>query len=308
MERNDVSDRSLDMQEETLDDRIIALKTRAADDYSQACLEGARRALTDHDNPLRLNFFATAMRILFEHMMETLAPNDDVARTSWFKPEQKSGKPTRGQRVVYAIQGGLTETFVTQELRVDPRPLRKRLLEAFDACSNRVHEREHNVIADPGEQDAVAEAILAALASLFDAIRDCRAAVVEPIAETLDEAAVDALLSETILEVDELATHHSIQEVYVDKTIVHAIGPDTITYRSTGSVDVILQFGSNSDIRNDMGAEIEQSFPFACDIEVPLSEPWNLEWAEPRYGVDVSKWRDAMRPDDFEPDGINSDD
>lgn len=286
------------MQDQTLDDRIVALKAKAADDYSRSCLEAARHALADHENPLRLNFFATAMRILFEHMLDTLAPNEDVARTTWFKPEQKSGKPTRGQRVVYAIQGGLSETFMTQELRVDPRPLRKRLLEAFDECSNRVHEREQRVITDAGEQDVVAEAILAALASLFDAIRDCRAAVVEPIAETLDEAAIDALLSETILEVDELATHHYIQEVYVDRTTVHAIGPDTITYRSAGSVNVILQFGSNSDIRNDMGAEIAQSFPFACDIEVSLSEPWNLEWAEPRYGVDVSKWRDAMRPDD----------
>lgn len=294
------------MPERTLDDRIIALKTQAADEYTESCLEGARRALADLENPLRLNFFATAMRILFEHMMDTLAPNDEVARTSWFKPEQKSGKPTRSQRIVYAIQGGLSELFVTQELHVDPHPLRKRLLEAFDECSTRVHEREHNVVAEPGKQDAVAETILTAYTSLFDAIRDCRAAVVEPIVETLDEAAVDALLSETILEVDELATHHYIQEVYVDNTKVHAIGPDAITYRSTGSVDVILQFGSNSDIRNDMGAEIEQSFPFVCDIEVSLSEPWNLEWAEPRYGVDVSKWRDAMRPDDFEPDKIDS--
>lgn len=293
---------------ETLDDRIISLKARASDDYSQSCLEGARRALTDHDNPLRLNFFATAMRILFEHMMDTLAPNEDVARTTWFKPEQKSGKPTRGQRVVYAIQGGLSETFVTEELHVDPRPLRKRLLEAFDECSNRVHEREHNVIAGLGEQDAIAGTILAALASLFDAIRDCRAAIIEPIAETLDEAAVDALLSETIMEIDELATHHYIQEVSVGKTKVHAIGPDTIIYRSTGSIDVILQFGSNSDVRNDMGAELEQSFPFTSDIEVSLSEPWNLEWAEPKYGVDVSKWRDAMRPDDFEPEETVPDD
>jgi len=296
------------MQAETLDDRIVALKTRAADGYSQSCLEGARRALADHVNPLRLNFFATAMRILFEHMMETLAPNDDVTRTPWFKPEQKSGKPTRGQKVIYAIQGGLSETFVTKELHVDPRPLRKRLLEAFDECSKRVHERESNVILDTGEQDSVAESILAALVSLFDAIHDCRAAVVEPIVETLDEAAVDALLRETILEVDELATHHSIQEVYVDRTTVHGIGPDTIIYRSTGSIDVILQFGSNSDVRNDLGAEMEQSFPFACDIEVSLSEPWNLEWAEPRFSVDVSKWRDAMRPDDFEPNGTDSDD
>lgn len=101
-------------------------------------------------------------------------------------------------------------------------------------------------------------------------------------------------------EVDELATHHYIQEVYVVDTIVHAIGSQTITYRSTGSINVILQFGSNSDVERGDGAELQESFPFSCDIEVPLVDPWDLELAETRYGVDVSSWRDAMKPDDVD--------
>jgi hypothetical protein len=107
-------------------------------------------------------------------------------------------------------------------------------------------------------------------------------------------------MSETILEVDELATHHYIQEIYVADTTVHAIGPETITYRSTGSIDVILQFGSNSDVARGDGAELEQSFPFSCDIEIPLLDPWDLGLAETRYGVDVSSWRDAMKPDEVD--------
>jgi hypothetical protein len=283
----------------TLDERIVALKARMPDDFSQSCLEGARRAVADRDNPLRLNFFSTAMRTLFEHLMDTLAPNDSVMRCSWFKPEQVNGKPTRGQRIVYAIQGGFPEAFVATELLVDPGPLRKRLVASVDECGKRIHSRDYNAITDHDEQDALADTILSAFVSLLDALRDCRAAVLEPIAEALDEVALDTLLSETLGEVDELATHYYLQEVYVDHTEVHAIGPETITYQSTGSVDVILQYGSNSDVRNDMGAELEQSFPFTCHIEVPLSEPWNLELAETRYGVDVSEWRDAMMPDDY---------
>ncbi|WP_342740023.1 hypothetical protein [Bradyrhizobium sp. B117] len=45
---------------------------------------GAQHALADAANPLRLNFFSTAMRILFEHMMGTLAPVDQVVQTEWF--------------------------------------------------------------------------------------------------------------------------------------------------------------------------------------------------------------------------------
>lgn len=289
------------MQEATLDEQLVALKPKGIDEFSRSCLEGARRALEDRDNPLRLNFFSAAMRILFEHMMDTLAPIEDVMRSAWFQPEKRDGKPTRGQRIVYAIQGGLSENFVADKLKVDPAPLRKRLLAAVDECSKQVHAREHTVVADPDQQDEVAAATIAGVGSLLDSVHFCRRAILEPITEILDEAAVDALMSETILEVDELATHHYIQEIYVGETTVHTIGPETITYRSTGSIDVILQFGSNSDIRNDMGAQLPQTFPFSCDFEVSLSDPWNLDCAEPSYGVDVSSWRDATMPDDIGP-------
>ena len=104
--------------------------------------------------------------------------------------------------------------------------------------------------------------------------------------------------SETLGEVDELASHYSLEEVYVDRVVVHTIGVDTITYRATGSVAVVLQWGSNSDVRRGDGAELGQSFPFYCDLVLPLDEPWNLDLAETTYGVDTREWRDAMRPDD----------
>ena len=141
------------MPEPTLEDKIAALKPKATDDFSRSALDGARHALADGDNPLRLNFFSTAMRILFEHMMDTLSPNDEVIRCSWFEAEREEGKPTRWQRIIFAIQGGLSEAFVTQELKVDPLPLRKRLLGAIDELSKHVHGRENTLIRDRDEQD-----------------------------------------------------------------------------------------------------------------------------------------------------------
>ena len=241
------------------------------------------------------------MRILFEHMMDTLAPEEAVVRSVWFKPERKDGKPTRGQRIVFAIQGGLCEAFVTQELQVDVEPLRKRLLAEVDECSKHVHGREYTVVTDRDQQDATAAATISAVRSLLQTLEFCRQKILDPIVESLDEAAVDTLLSETLAEVDELATHWSLQEVYVAETRVLSIGAEAITYRSTGSIDVVLQWGSNSDVRNDMGAELEKSFPFHCEMQVPISEPWNLELAETTsYGVDTRAWRDAMKPDDWD--------
>ena len=124
-----------------------------------------------------------------------------VAKTSWFKAERVDGKPSRGQRVLFAIQGGLSETFVKDELKVDLPPLRTRLLTAFAELSKHVHGNENTITRGQSEQDIVAERTVAAMGAFLDALRECRDAVLMPIAEALDSAAVDALLSDSMLEV-----------------------------------------------------------------------------------------------------------
>lgn len=282
----------------TLEEAVRALKTNVMDRYSATVVDGAWHALADTQNPLRLNFFSTAMRMLFEHIMGELAPMGQVAAASWFRPERDDGRPTRWQRAVFAIQGGLPETFVRDTLHIDPTPLRRHLLSAIDELSKHVHGRADTIVPDTSEQDAVAMATVAAMTAFLDTLRGCRDAVLEPIAEALDDAAVDALLSETIMEVDELATHYSLDEVYVDTFRVAAIGADTITYMVRGSIDVTLQWGSNSDLRRGDGAELDQNFPFECEFELPLDDLWDLQLAEPVYRVDTSEWTDAMQPDD----------
>jgi hypothetical protein len=158
--------------------------------------------------------------------------------------------------------------------------------------SKHIHGRENTIVLDLREQEIIAAATLAAMGAFLDAMRECRAAVLEPIVEALDEAAVDALITDTIDAVDELASHHSVEEVYVDDVIVASIGAETITYRAKGTLSVVLQWGSNSDVRRGDGIELPQSFPFYFDIEVPLSEPWELGYAETSYVVDTGEWRE----------------
>jgi hypothetical protein len=285
----------------TVLDAVAALKPKTVDQFSSCVIDGAERALADEANPLRLNFFSTAMRILFEHMMDSLAPRDEVIQCQWFKREGgERGKPNRSERILFAIQGGLSDEFVREELHIDTSPLRSRLLTAIDELSKHIHGRENTIIFDPRAQDTIATATVAAMGAFLDTMRECRAAVLEPIAEALDEAAVDALITDTIDAVDELASHNSLEEVYVDDVIVQNIGASTITYRATGAVSVVLQWGSNSDVRRGDGIELPQSFPFYCDIEVPLSEPWELSDAETSYGVDTSAWRERNEPDDWD--------
>jgi hypothetical protein len=279
---------------------LKALRRHIEDKFSRIVLDGAQHALADIENPLRLNFFSTAMRILFEHTMDIYAPEADVIRAEWFRSERDGGSPTRWQRVRFAIQGGFSEAFITHQLGVDATPIRARLLGAINEMSKHVHGRAETVIRVRTDQDNVIQRTSNAMLEFLTIMHECRNAILEPLAEKLDEAAIDALLNETIQSVDELASHHSLDEVDVEDIRVASIGVDTIRYRVSGSVEVILQWGSNSDVRRGDGAEIGQSFPFHCDFELPLNEPWDLSLAEPIYVVDTSSWRDMFEPDESE--------
>jgi hypothetical protein len=281
-----------------LNDLLAALKPKAIDAFSQSAIMGAQHALADTANPLRLNFFSTAMRILFEHMIGTLAPVDQVVQTEWFASERKDNLPTRWQRIVFAIQGGLSDSFVKDTLQLDIAPLRQKLIKAIDNLSKHVHGREETIIEGNDEQDAAACGAIEALGNFLDTYHECRKTILDAIQEELDDAAVDALITDTIQEVDELATHHSVEEVYIGDTSVRSIGPHFITYRATGTIAIGLQWGSNSDMRRGDGAEANLSFPFYCDIQVSLDDPLNVAFSETDYAVDVSSWHDGMSPDE----------
>ncbi len=110
----------MEIENPTLTETVTALRSKVNDQFSVRAIEGAHHA-DGHENPLRLNFFSTAIRILFEHLMDTLSPEEEVVKTSWFRAERDDGKPNRGQRILFAIQGGLSDAFVKEELEVDYR-------------------------------------------------------------------------------------------------------------------------------------------------------------------------------------------
>ena len=162
----------------------------------------------------------------------------------------------------------------------------------------RRHAREHTVVRDAAAQAGAAYDMLSTFNDLFATAAQTRQAIVNPIQEGLDATAVDALLAETIQAVDELATHHSIEEVYVGELAVTSLTSAAVTYRASGTLAVGLQWGSNSDVRKGDGAELDQSFPFTCEIVLPIDEPWYLALAATTYSVQTERWTDMMAPED----------
>jgi len=142
----------------------------------------------------------------------------------------------------------------------------------------------------------------AALNDLCRTLVEVRAELVEKLEEHIDTAVIDRTLSETIIEIDELATHHTVEEVYTSGVEVVRISSSRIDLAAKGTISVELQWGSNSDLRRGDGALLPISFPFNCNLSSPVDDPEEIDSDDDTFVVDTSSWRDAHDDEDLDDD------
>ncbi|MCW6537654.1 hypothetical protein [Sphingomonas lycopersici] len=274
----------------------------APTEFTRDAMLGAALALDQRENPLRLNLFSAAIRIFLDHVMDALAPREQVEACRWFEPVEGQDKPVRKARLTYALIGGLTVDQVDELTGIDVKPLINEVIAAYSALNKHVHGREDTIVRDLGEQDAIAHDVLGALADLLEAQRDYRDEIVRGIADALQSEAVQAFTTETVGEIDILAAHHTIDWVGIDERWVVGITASHVEYEITGSVGVTLLYGSGSDRRRGDGAEMADEFPIGMRFRAPVETPVDLGAAEITSEVDTSGWFD-----DGEDDGGNED-
>ena len=114
--------------------------------------------------------------------------------------------------------------------------------------------------------------------------------MLDGLEKAVDQHLLKKVISETIVELDELATHHLVEEVNVDSVVVVDIGPTDLTLEIDGNVGVELQYGSSSDVRNDIGAVMSDSFPFTASMCVRFKRPLGSEATISDLKVDTSDW------------------
>jgi len=277
---------------------VDALGRRLIDDFSRSVLLGAIQAAADGTNPIRGNLFAAAIRELLGHTLHELAPDEELRKCSWFKPETQDGRPTRAQRQRYVIQGGLSDGFVCNDLGLDVEALRQELSKAVDSLNRATHLRPKSIVADQEAVETLVCTALGAVTALFDAVEHCRHEMMTAIADAVVDQATEEVLQETIQTIDELATHHSIEEVYVGDVRTIKIDSEYVWYRASGTIAAELQWGSNSDLRRGDGATLDHSFPFECDIPAPVSDPRQLETSLTELRVSDGGWRDNYYDED----------
>lgn len=270
------------------------LKPRLANDFQRRLLTATMQSVQEASNPLRLNNFSASFRELFRHVLVELAPDQQVTATSWFAPDEKNGgRVTRAQKVHYVVHGGLDPAYVEDELGIDVAAERQALLKTLDRLNKFTHVNADSFDSSPADVERHASAACEALQSFLDCADEARNLLCSRVEERVQEDVIGEAIGDTILSLDEIATHHYIDEVDVHQIEVTSMDHAEIQFIAYGSVGVQLQWGSSSDVRRGDGAVIPDSYPLTCKFISKVDSPEELEMVQYSLCVDTSSWWDG---------------
>lgn len=92
-------------------------------------------------------------------------------------------------------------------------------------------------------------------------------------------------------DVDILATHHWMEDVHVDSFHIVKMKSRELDIEVDGSIDYLLQWGSDGDIKRGDGHQFNDSFPFKANYKIELAK--NTLKSIPElieYRIDTSGW------------------
>ncbi|UGY11943.1 hypothetical protein HAP48_0000405 (plasmid) [Bradyrhizobium septentrionale] len=169
--------------------------------------------------------------------------------------------------MTYIVQGGLPIEFVTDSLQLDHDAVCCPLIKAMDKLNKATHVREKTLLTDDAAIRALVDAALNSLIDLFKATRECQQEVHRQLAGEIHDAVLDTFLGETLQELDEQSTHTLFDYHQTEDIQVMTIDDEFIHLKVSGTVYADLQYGSGSDMRNDMGAVISDSYPYTARLQ-----------------------------------------
>lgn len=228
---------------------------RGAQSEFQEELLGAAINNLEALGPLRINNFAYSLREFFRHLLLEAAPATEVAKCNWFSPVKgATGGVTRAHRAKYAIQGGLSDKFLGKKLGFEGvNEVLTELAKSQNTLRKYTHIEPDTFGVSDAETNKVAKKCLEAAASYVERIIDCRSSVRDALTDHIDQHLLDEIVSNGIAALGELATHAWTDDHVIEGILINGISATTVLVHVSGTVDVVLQYGSDADVKRDMG-------------------------------------------------------
>lgn len=241
--------------------------------------------LENDSDPLRVNSFAYSLRELIRNVFERRAPEEKVKSCTWFKKETDNGKPSRKQRYIYSIQGGLGHKFVKDELAMDVLEPWKEIKETIDSLSKFTHVNDETFDISHEECEKLSEEALGILLSIFNMIEDTRTELHYELASHIDNELMSTFVSNSMPDIDILSSHSYVE--YSEVTDYELIGIDNheLTFRGEGNAQVSQNYGKGDD-----ACEINEEYPFEFTGSSTVGKPYELSIPPECISIDVSCW------------------
>ena len=271
-------------------DDLQIIRKHLDGEFEQRMLDAAMNNLLDENNQLRFSNYAYALRELFLHVLKRMAPDENVQLCEWFPGLNEREQVARKDSYKYIIHGGLSDEYVRDVLDVNIAGVIPGLRDAFYSLNKFTHISEKIFPINDDDGLKMVGEVEGCIGALFTKLDECHKEIINKLYEAVSEAAIHSSITETVTSIDILSTHSSVDEVYVDDVKIVEINDSEVIFSVIGSVGVGLQWGSNSDLRNDIGAVGRETFPFTCEVRSPVYAPERLECDEGAFHADTSSW------------------
>ncbi|CAG7648141.1 hypothetical protein ACFQI7_13020 [Paenibacillus allorhizosphaerae] len=244
-------------------------------------------------NPLRFSFFSLGIRELVNHIVDRLAPNEEVVQCCWW--DDNNGKrttPKRTEKMQYAIRGGLSDEFVSDVLEVDLVLITNRIHQVVDELSEYVHYDESTFNIDHASGNKLVEDTLLVVKRFFETIEELKGIVSDALEESLNKAISIATIDDVLVEVDILSTHYIVEGSDITEIVVRSIDHEHIDVQVSGSVDIEHQYGSDGDYARGDGVRFSDSYPFEINLQLDVEYPLEINIETDDIIVDTDKFYD----------------
>lgn len=276
------------------EDFICKINARLDGKFEKELLIASLANLEDKTNKLRFNNFSYSIRELTRHVLKRLAPDESVIACSWFSyGDPKKKQITRGQRIKYAVQAGLSDEYIIKILKLDIECISKKIIDSIDKLSKYTHVNQDTFDLSEGEVNRLADNVMDAVILLFTTIDQCCSLIIDNLERVVDKSIIDNLFFDTISSIDWLATHYEIEDYNTREVEVLGMNESRIYFRASGTVEVRLQYGSDGDLKRGDGMELNESFPFSGEFSGNIDDMSKFDLDTDSFEVDTeSHWGD----------------
>ncbi len=263
----------------------IQIKSHLKTEFEERLFLSSLAYLENQNDPLRLNSFAYSLRELIRNVFELRAPEEKIKSCAWFRLETENGKPSRKQRYIFIVQGGLEHSFVRNELGIDILEPWKEIKSTIDSLSKYTHINESTFDVDDDECRKLSDEALNQLLSIFEMMEETRGEIHYRLSNHIDNELISTFVSNSMPDIDALSNNSYVEHSEVTDYQLLDIDHSQLSFEGEGIAHVSQNYGKGMD-----WCEIREEYPFTFTGTSNVNKPYDLSIPADGIVIDVREW------------------